>query len=371
MRFLIIDTDYPWFLNSLYGKRRGLEKESYEKQLEVREKSFFACGLSYCNNLRKLGHEAHQIFFNNEHMQTTWAREHGVKVERQWQFRMRRGVVPWISHLKGPNWPYNVLTEQIKYYKPDVVLNNCLRLRTDYFRETKELVRLLIGSHGSPVPERRDFRVYDLMLCVVENLVDYFRQAGVNSDLLRLGFEPMVLERLNGQKPSSIQVSFVGQITQDHASRQRWLEYICERVPVEVWSPSTDGLDHSPHVSRSRRGTAWGLKMYKILSQSMLTLNHHIDMADVYAGNSRLFEATGVGTLLVTDSKKNLHEMFEPGKEVLAYRSADECVEMVQYYLEHDQEREAIARAGQQRTLREHTFYQRMQQLTDTVRKYV
>ena len=94
-------------------------------------------------------------------------------------------------------------------------------------------------------------------------------------------------------------------------------------------------------------------------------------MADVYAGNARLFEATGVGTLLVTDWKKNLHEMFEPGKEVVAYRAADECVEMVQYYLEHDKEREAIARAGQQRTLRDHTYYQRMQQLTDIVQKYV
>jgi spore maturation protein CgeB len=41
-----------------------------------------------------------------------------------------------------------------------------------------------------------------------------------------------------------------------------------------------------------------------------------------------------MGSLLVTDWKKNLHEMFEPGKEVVAYRSAEECAEMVQYYLE-------------------------------------
>ena len=41
----------------------------------------------------------------------------------------------------------------------------------------------------------------------------------------------------------------------------------------------------------------------------------------------RLFEATGVGTLLVTDWKKNLHEMFEPGKEVIVYHSPEECAE--------------------------------------------
>jgi spore maturation protein CgeB len=111
--------------------------------------------------------------------------------------------------------------------------------------------------------------------------------------------------------------------------------------------------------------------MYEIFHKSLITLNHHIDVADAYAGNGRLFEATGMGTLLVTDWKKNLHEMFEPGKEVVAYRSAEECAEMVQYYLGHAEEREAIARAGQQRTLRDHTYYQRMQEFADIVQKYL
>ena len=73
----------------------------------------------------------------------------------------------------------------------------------------------------------------------------------------------------------------------------------------------------------------------------------------------------------ITDWKKNLHEMFEPGKEVVAYRTPEECVEMVKYYLDHDDERQAIARAGQQRTLRDHTFHQRMQELVDIVQRYL
>lgn len=108
--------------------------------------------------------------------------------------------------------------------------------------------------------------------------------------------------------------------------------------------------------------------MYQVLRDSFLTLNHHGDVPP-YANNCRLFEATGVGTLLVTDWKANLHEMFEPGKEVVSYRTPQECAEMIQYYLEHDDEREAIARAGQQRTLRDHTYYKRMQEFVDIVRK--
>ena len=368
MRFLIVDTDYPSFLNWLYAQDPDLKHKSYEQQMQVRAESLFACGVSYSSNLRKLSHEAHQIFFNNEALQTAWAREHGLKINTntRWQFRLRRGFVPWLSRSKDQHWLYDILTAQIQHYKPDVLLNNYMQLSTAYFRHMKPYLRLLVGSHGSPLPEDRDFGVYDLVLSVVENFVDYFRREGVNSELLRLGFEPLVLERLNGTERST-PVSFVGQLTAAHASRRKWLENVCQRVPVQVWGFSDGFLEGSSCY----RGTAWGVEMYKILRQSLMTLNHHIDVAGAYAGNGRLFEATGMGTLLVTDWKKNLHEMFEPGKEVVAYRSAEECAEMVRYYLEHDEEREAIARAGQRRTLRDHTYYQRMQGFADIVQKYL
>ena len=65
----------------------------------------------------------------------------------------------------------------------------------------------------------------------------------------------------------------------------------------------------------------------------------------------------------------NPREMFEPGKEVIAYRSPEECVELVQYYLDHEEERVAVAAAGQRRTLRDHTYHQRMQELVSLVQK--
>jgi hypothetical protein len=239
-----------------------------------------------------------------------------------------------------------------------------------FFREVKPYVRLLVGHHAAPWPEERDFGAYDLTLSLVDNFVDYFRRHGLKSELLRQGFEPGVLCRLSGAN-RSIQVSFVGNLHSPHASRKRWLEYLCERLPLEVWTASTAGLPAGSPIVRCRRGAAWGAKMYEILHKSSMTLNHHVDVAECYAGNIRLFEATGVGTLLVTDWKENLHEMFEPGKEVVAYRTAEECVEIVKYYLEHENERRAIASAGQRRTLQDHTYYQRMQQLVNIVTKYM
>jgi spore maturation protein CgeB len=140
---------------------------------------------------------------------------------------------------------------------------------------------------------------------------------------------------------------------------------------VEVWAQGVNSLVGTSPILSHCRGTVWGLDMYRILQSSRVTLNHHIDVAEFYANNMRLYEATGVGTLLVTDAKENLHTLFEPGKEIIAYRTPEECVELIQYYLEHEHERNSIASAGQRRTLCEHTYHQRMQELVEIVNQYM
>ena len=83
----------------------------------------------------------------------------------------------------------------------------------------------------------------------------------------------------------------------------------------------------------------------------------------------RLFEATGVGTCLLTDWKENLSELFEIDREIVTYKSVDECIEKAKWLLEHPQERELIAKAGQARTLKDHTFAQRAVQLDKIIRE--
>jgi spore maturation protein CgeB len=81
------------------------------------------------------------------------------------------------------------------------------------------------------------------------------------------------------------------------------------------------------------------------------------------AGNIRMFEATGVGTLLVTETASNLSQIFEPDQEVVTYRSKEEAVEKIRYCLAHENERRSIASAGQRRTLRDHNSRVRAQEV--------
>lgn len=373
MRFLVIDTDYPEFLNWLYAKHPALGKKAYSEQMQVRLESLYGQANFYASNLNKLNHEAHDIYPNNEPMQKAWAKEYGLKLrpDWRWEFRWRRGMVPGVSRARGNQWLYDILAAQIRHYKPDVVFNQTMNgINSRFLREMKRYFRLLVGQHAATrLADVEDWAVYDLVVSSFPPTVEWFRARQVPAALNRLGFEPHVLSYLtDGEK--NIPASFVGSFHPVHSTRIQWLEHLCSTSPVQVWSPHTNHLPAPSSIRRSYAGIAWGREMYQVLRNSLLTLNHHGNIPP-FANNLRLFEATGVGTLLITDWKENLHEMFEPGKEVIAYRTPGECAELIRYYLEHQDECRKIARAGQQRTLREHTYYQRVQELLDIIESHL
>lgn len=93
----------------------------------------------------------------------------------------------------------------------------------------------------------------------------------------------------------------------------------------------------------------------------MIGFNIHIDCAGDYAANMRLFETTGVGTCLLTDKKSNLSELFKDGEEVITYSSVDDCLDKIKWLLDNPIECRRIARNGQQRTLKDHNFENRVE----------
>jgi len=76
-----------------------------------------------------------------------------------------------------------------------------------------------------------------------------------------------------------------------------------------------------------------------------------------------MFQATGMGACLLTDTGNNMSDLFDEDTEVVTYSSTEECVEKLDYLLKHDDKRREIARAGQRRTLRDHTTQKRCEQI--------
>jgi hypothetical protein len=243
-------------------------------------------------------------------------------------------------------------------------------LEPTFLTTLKPYVRLLAGQLAWVFPQDWDYRCYDLFLSSLPNFVDEFRSKGVASEFFRLGFEPRILTQLrNEDKP--IPVCFVGTFTHAHSKGTQLLESICTDLPLRLWGPGIESLPQSSPLRKYHQGQVWAIQTYQTIRNSLIVLNRHADFTGRYANNIRLYETTGVGSLLVTDFKHNLHDLFDIGKEVVAYRSPKECVELIQHYLAHPDEAAQIASAGQQRTLREHTYHYRMQELTEIISRYV
>ncbi len=103
----------------------------------------------------------------------------------------------------------------------------------------------------------------------------------------------------------------------------------------------------------------FGHKMYELLKTSFAVFNIHTDAVVGEVGNMRLFETTGVGGCLITDKGSNLKDLFVPDEEVVTYDSVEECVEKLNFLRENPGERDKIALAGHERTIKEHTSFNR------------
>jgi spore maturation protein CgeB len=84
--------------------------------------------------------------------------------------------------------------------------------------------------------------------------------------------------------------------------------------------------------------------------------------------NARAFEVAGCGGFQLITHSDAVARHFEPGKEIETFRDLNELCEKVRYYLDHEDERRAIAEAGRLRAHREHTYEQRLSRLLDVVK---
>lgn len=372
MKFMIVNTDYEPFIRQLYQRHSGLASASYAEQHRARMDSLFGTADFFSRHLRRLGHEAWDVNVNVEPMQRQWLREHGgvSTPGRAWQLKLRRGCIPWPTCVESRDWVYDILAEQVRSYQPDVLY--CLALETigsDFLRRVRGYYGIAVGQHAAPLPQH-DIQRYDMILSSLPNQVEHFRRMGLRSEHLHLGFEPAVLRRLI-DRPKRYDIAFVGGLVGPHSRGIDALEALARQYSVKVWGYGAEQLPVGSVLRQTCEGPIFGRDMYQALRDARLVFNRHIDQAGPYANNFRLYEATGVGSCLLTDAKDNLHELFTPGREVLTYRDADECVELAGYYLRCDQERESIALAGQRRTLTDHTFADRVERMTKLVARDV
>ncbi len=157
-------------------------------------------------------------------------------------------------------------------------------------------------------------------------------------------------------------VSFVGSA---YGNRRRWVSALRSR-----------GIDVACFGHGWPAGPVAAADIPRIYRESVVTLNFgdsgfHLEGLKLYRSRqikARVFEVPGAGGCLLTESADGLEHYYEPGTEIAVFGDADGLARLVRHYLDHPQERDAMARQGHARTRREHTYDERFAHLLETTR---
>jgi spore maturation protein CgeB len=371
MKIAIIDSYYASFLKQFHHKKPDIQVQSYNNQLQSLLSSCFGTADFYSYNLKKLSHNAIDIIANNEFLQKQWAKEHNFQFSSKnilSTFQSFPFLYKWIGR---PKWIQEITIEQIRKYEPDIVYIQDITILDPWcLAKIKSLCKLLVGQIACPLPPDRYVQKFDLILTSFPHFVDIIQKKGVKSEYFKLGFESRILNKI-GTNKRIYDVVFIGSFSPYHSKGTKILEELARKIPLHVWGNGVQYISLNSPLRKNFHGQVWGLDMFKILSQSKIVINRHIDVAQNNANNMRMYEATGMGTLLITDDKKNLENLFIPNEEVVSYRNSMDLEEKVTYYLTHEKERIEISKAGQKRTLKDHAYLIRMKELIIILRKYI
>ena len=97
-------------------------------------------------------------------------------------------------------------------------------------------------------------------------------------------------------------------------------------------------------------------------------INLNIALKGIEGGTTqRIMDIMGAGGFVLTNYCEETAELFEEDKEIVMFRTPEELIQNVNYYLEHEEEREQIARAGHERAMNDYTYEKKIKKLLDWV----
>jgi spore maturation protein CgeB len=358
MKILLLWSYYQKYLDRLYAENPQLSSLSYQAQLDYILADYFGWPPALVNRLNGLGCKVKIVTVNVLQIQTAWAIENNFIFDRE-------------------RWDYEISIAQIKSFNPDIIwIVAASRYHNkDYLNNLRQYCQKMFMWIAAALSPNLDLSSIDCVLTSHQNFQGYFQKQGKKCELLLPAFESDITKKID-RVDKDTGCSFIGSMSYLHLQRMETIRQLVSRTPLQIWSDMPKLISRGilnpqfivsylkmSKVRERSNPSVWGMDMYETLARSRMTVNIHVDAASGLAGNMRMFEATGCGTLLLTENAPNIQELYRPGTEVVTYNCTADLIDNINYYVEHPAECETISNAGQDRTLAAHSTAVRSQEL--------
>ena len=106
--------------------------------------------------------------------------------------------------------------------------------------------------------------------------------------------------------------------------------------------------------------------MPHVFKNSKINLN--ISLKSIYSGIPlRAFDIMGCGGFLLSDFQQDFSDLFVNEEDYVFFTTPEDFINKVAYYLEHEEERKAIAKRGYEKIKSEHTYDHRLKTILELI----
>ncbi len=300
----------------------------------------------YTHPLNETGHwEAEEYYLMDEVFAQKVFRTFGPVRRAKIRARARLWRYTWRT---GDGFEMAVADAHVRRLAPDVIFVRSQPIPGTWWGRFRYM-SLLVARLSARMPRHWHPEDFDLVYTDQPDFQHFFRLHGVDTRLNDQGFDMRVASELADRAPT-IPVSFVGGLgSANFSQRTAFFEECSARRPFPWWGywwAQGRPMSDYPHLAAQYRGPTSGLEMYQTFRDTKVNLNDYVDTADGIGFNQRLFECLGSGGFLLTRYAHNFEGTFPEGT-FATFRTTEECLEKIEYYLSHEAERAEIARAGQ------------------------
>ncbi len=399
MRILKINYYPKEYIEYVYNKYSELKNKSYAEQLNTLFYESYGWGDAWTYYLKPLGYETEELILNASILQKRWLKENAFDQKVA---------------------PYEIVINQVNNFKPDIVWYDYYdTILLKNIKENCKSIKLIISWVGSAITNYEPLKYSDIILSCAKESVEKLQKEGLKCYNLNHAFDKRILERIKISEKKE-DLIFIGQLIKTneyHIEREKFLEKLCKNVNIKIYTPSiyeykfslkrtiktfikrvsfdlakknsflnkisffnnisklkekpeyNFKFQFSKELQKFLRPGVFGLEMFEKISESKIVLNIHADTSPTYASNMRLFEVTGVGSLLLTDWKKNISDFFDEDKEIVTYKSYEEAIEKTKWLLNNPEKIKEIAKNGQNKTLTKNDFCNRILELDKIIKE--
>ncbi len=280
---------------------------------------------------------------------------------------------------------YEDIEKKIAEEKADVLMvDTCPPYHPDYLKKLN-IYKVLRIADGPMSSYDRDFAYLHAYDHILYHSPAYSRDMGMEEKLIYCGAkkvdfwshasfdalcDPHKTEDNILSKKRDIDIIFIGAL---HVNKMPLLATVKKIFGKRLRLYGLTSLKKNVYFNLKYGFPGWvkpvDFKEYVSLYQrSKIGINIH-NRGDYTVGGYRMYDLPANGVMQICDGGKYLKCFFNVEEEIVPYKSVNELVEKVKYYLEHDKERERIALNGFRRVQKDYKIAQKLIKAGDLILK--